>query len=87
MKSAALLEGDEHATTDVYVCLADGSVVRECPGQKQNPSQPLEAVTCVAICQSVLWLHVCNHLLAVAQCHALQQALGACAAAASDEGQ
>ncbi len=36
VKSAAPLEGDEHASTDVYVCSADGSVVKECPGKKEN---------------------------------------------------
>jgi len=34
--SAAPLEGDEHAPIGVYVCAADGFVVKECPGQKAN---------------------------------------------------
>ena len=36
LKSAASLEGDEHATADMCFCPADGTVVGECPGEKES---------------------------------------------------
>lgn len=67
---------DEHASTDVCVCPADGSVIRECRDEKEYHVSLLRPLRTLAHTKRIVRISAIV-FLAVAQCHALQQALRA----------